>query len=247
MHHVLVAHAESLERMRSMGQDNCGIVLNFEATQAGTDRPEDIAAAARQDAINNRWFIQAIAGQGYPTEALEGLLPHMPKGWEDDLARIAAPLDWLGVNYYTRGLVTEDKSQPWPHLKGISGPLDKTQMGWEIYPDGLYSTLTRMKRDYVGDLPIYVTENGMARDESKDQGNTGDVERIRFIEDHFNAARRAIADGVNLRGFFYWSLLDNYEWAFGYEKRFGIVHVDYETLQRSPKASYHALRSMLYR
>lgn len=247
MHHTLLAHAESMERMRAMGRTDCGIVLNFEATEPATPAPADVAAAKRQDAINNRWFIQALAGQGYPEEALEGLQPHMPKGWEDDLSRIAAPIDWLGVNYYTRGLVAHDDTAPWPHLAGRTGPLDKTQMGWEIYPEGLLRTLRRLKDDYVGDLPMLVTENGIARDEDHDTGNQGDVERIKFIEDHFEAARKAIDHGVNLQGFFYWSLLDNFEWAFGYEKRFGIIHVDYETLQRRPKASYHALKSMLSR
>ncbi len=247
MHHVMVAHAESMERMRARGQKNAGIVLNFEASYPATDSAADKAAAARQDAIFNRWFIGAICGQGYPEEALEGLRPHMPACWEDDMARIAAPIDWLGVNYYTRGLLKEDRSQPWPHLGSVTGPLDKTQMGWEIYPDGLREVLCRLKDDFVGDLPMMVTENGMARDESQSNGNMGDVERIGFIEGHFQAALDAIAAGVNLNGFFYWSLLDNFEWAFGFEKRFGIVHVDYQSLKRTPKASYHALKAMLYR
>ncbi|MBE0414857.1 family 1 glycosylhydrolase, partial [Yoonia sp.] len=124
---------------------------------------------------------------------------------------------------------------------------DKTQMGWEIYPDGLHDVLVRMARDYVGDLPIFVTENGMAWADTVEDGAVYDPVRVAFVSDHFLAAKQAIADGANVQGFFYWSLLDNYEWAFGYEKRFGMVHVDFDTLQRTPKASYHALKSAISR
>ena len=120
-------------------------------------------------------------------------------------------------------------------------------MGWEIYPDGLHGFLTRLARDYVGDLPIYVTENGMAWDDHVENGAVFDPVRTKFVSDHILAAKQAITDGANVKGFFYWSLLDNYEWAFGYEKRFGMIHVDFETLKRTPKASYHALKSAIAR
>jgi beta-glucosidase len=119
-------------------------------------------------------------------------------------------------------------------------------MGWEIYPDGLHHFLIRA-RDALGALPVYVTENGMAHDDQAEAGAVADPERTNFITAHLDATRRAIADGVDVRGFFYWSLLDNYEWAFGYEKRFGLIHVDFQTLERTPKASYHALSSALAR
>jgi beta-glucosidase len=120
-------------------------------------------------------------------------------------------------------------------------------MGWEIYPDGLQTFLTRLSQNYVGDLPMYVTENGMAWDDHLENGAVADPERTKFISDHVTATKRAIDAGANVQGFFYWSLLDNYEWAFGYEKRFGIIHVDFETLKRTPKASYHALKSAIAR
>jgi len=172
---------------------------------------------------------------------------HMPAGWEDDMPEISQKMDWLGVNYYTRHKISHDATSPWPHMAGEEGPGDKTQMGWEIYPDGLYSFLTRLSQDYVGDMPMYVTENGMAWDDKIENGAVFDPVRVDFIDRHMDATRRAIADGANVKGFFYWSLLDNYEWALGYEKRFGMIHVDFETLVRTPKASYHALNAAIAR
>ncbi|MEL6838330.1 MAG: GH1 family beta-glucosidase [Pseudomonadota bacterium] len=247
MHHILLAHGIALSRLRDKGMKNCGIVLNFDHTEAKDDSPAAAQAAARTDAIFNRWFIEAIINGAYPAEALEGFAPHMPDGWENDMALISQPMDFLGVNYYTRHKVHADESTVWPHIQGEEGPGAKTQMGWEIYPDGLYTFLIRLARDYVGDMPIYVTENGMAWDDSVENGAVYDPERVQFVSDHVMAAHRAIADGANVQGFFYWSLLDNYEWAFGYEKRFGMIHVDFETLKRTPKASYHALKSAIAR
>jgi beta-glucosidase len=246
MHHVMKAHGAAMARLREMGHENLGIVLNFEHSAPASPRAEDAAAAARHDAIYNRWFIQALTKGTYPDQALAGLGPHMPKNWHDDMAQIAQPIDWLGVNYYTRSLYTDAPDAPWPHFKASRGLLPQTQMGWEIYPEGLTGFLIRLKTDYVGDLPIMVTENGMAWDDKVDHdGTVHDPERQAFITAHLDACQTAIAAGVNLTGFFYWSLLDNYEWAFGYEKRFGIVHVDFDTMTRSPKGSYHMLKQFL--
>jgi len=244
MHHITLAHGRAMTRLREMGQKNCGIVLNFEQTTPADDTAASATAAATQYAINNRWFIEAITRGTYPDEALAGLTPHMPKGWQDDMAEISQPIDYLGVNYYTRSNVAHDPDVPWPQCKNVAGTLDKTQMGWEIYPEGLLRVLTRMAQDYVGDLPMFVTENGIAWDDKIENGAVFDPERVAFMETHLRAIKDAIAQGANVQGFFYWSLMDNYEWAFGYEKRFGMVHVDFETLQRTPKASYHALKAM---
>jgi beta-glucosidase len=247
MHHILLAHGLAVERLRSMGQPNLGIVLNFDHANPATDTPEDHAASALADGIYNRWFIEGITRQTYPDNVLAGLGPHMPQGWQDDMATIGQPLDWLGVNYYTRHLHAHDPAAPWPHLRDVPGPLPKTQMGWEIYPDGLQSFLTRMARDYVGDLPIYVTENGMANADQLEDGAVTDRIREDYLFAHLHATKAAIDAGANVKGFFYWSLLDNYEWSLGYEKRFGLVHVDFETLKRTPKSSYHALRRAIAR
>ncbi len=248
MHHILLAHGLGMQRMRADGVTApLGIVLNFDHAAPASASAEDGAAAAVQDAIFNRWFIEAITRQSYPAEALEGLEPYLPQGWQADMAVIGQKLDWLGVNYYTRHIHQAAPGTPWPATREVAGPLDKTQMGWEIYPEGLHGFLTRLARDYVGDLPVFVTENGMANADAVDGGAITDEARIRFIEAHLGAMKQAIADGVNLKGFFYWSLLDNYEWAEGYAKTFGIVHVDYQTLQRVPKASYLALKRALAR
>ncbi len=247
MHHVNLAHAEAMLRLRGMGQNNLGIVLNFDRALPSDESAGAAAAANLQDAIFNRWFIQAITKGTYPAEVLEGFGAHMPKDWQADMQTIRQPLDWLGINYYTRGLYVPDTTIPWPSIRPVPGNLPKTQMEWEIFPDGLHHFLTRMARDYVGDLPLYVTENGMAWPDVVENGAVYDPQRVAFIHDHLQATHRAIADGANVKGFFYWSLLDNFEWALGYEKRFGIVHVDFETLKRTPKSSYHALKSVLSR
>ncbi|WP_193174669.1 GH1 family beta-glucosidase [Oricola nitratireducens] len=245
MHHVLLAHARALEAMRAAGHSNLGIVLNFEHANPASDRPEDVAAAKRYDGFYNRWFIEALTRKSYPQEILEAFGDHMPQGYQDDLQAIGAPIDWLGVNYYTRTNVAHDPASAWPSLKSVRGPLPKTDMGWEIYPDGLHGFLTRLHRDYTSDTPIIVTENGMAWDDRVEGGRVDDAERIAYFDTHLAAVRRAIADGAPVRGYFGWSLLDNYEWSFGYGKRFGMVHVDYETQKRTPKASFEAFRQAI--
>jgi len=247
MHHVLLAHGLAVERLRGMGQANLGIVLNFDHAASATDAPEDRAASDVYDAIFNRWFIEGITRQAYPDEVLAGLGPHMPANWQDDMPLIGQKLDWLGVNYYTRHLHAHAPGTPWPSLRDVPGDRPRTQMGWEIYPEGLHSFLVRLARDHVGQLPIYVTENGMAHAEELEDGQVNDEIREDFLFSHLAATRAAISEGANVRGFFYWSLLDNFEWAEGYEKRFGLVHVDFDTLVRTPKFSYHALARALAR
>lgn len=245
MHHIMLAHGEAMTRLREKGMENCGIVLNFDHTTPADDTPEAASAANLQDAIFNRWFVEAATKGTYPAEVLKGFGPHMPENWQDDMAQISQPMDWLGVNYYTRHKMLHDPDSAWPHLTTVDGDLPKTQMGWEIFPDGLHHFLTRLSNDYVGDMPLFVTENGMAWDDTVENGSVYDPERTKFVSDHILAAKRAIDDGANVQGFFYWSLLDNYEWAFGYEKRFGMIHVDFETQKRTPKASYHALKAAI--
>ncbi|WP_265500433.1 GH1 family beta-glucosidase [Paracoccus beibuensis] len=242
MHHVLLAHGTAIRALRAEGATSLGIVLNFETCHPADDSPAAARAAETQDAIYNQWFIRALMGQGYPDAALEGIGPHLPDRWQADMELIAQPLDWLGVNYYTRKLHAPDPGL-WPHAAELSGPLPKTQMDWEIRPEGLTEFLTRLARDHTGNLPLYVTENGMALGAGPDV--TQDDRRVEFIADHLRATRAAMDQGVDVRGFFYWSLLDNYEWGWGYGPRFGLVHVDYDTMARTPKASWHAFHRML--
>lgn len=247
MHHILLAHGLAVDRLRGMGQPDLGIVLNFNHYAAASDSTQDMAAADTMDGIFNRWFIEAITRRTYPDAVLAGLGPHMPDRWQDDMPTIGQRLDWLGVNYYTRATVAHDPTAIWPQARDVPTTLPTTQMGWEIYPQGLHGFLTRMARDYVGNLPMYVTENGMANADVVEDNAVSDRIREDYLFAHLAATRDAIADGANVKGFFYWSLMDNYEWAFGYEKRFGLVHVDFDSLKRTPKSSYHALRRAIAR
>jgi beta-glucosidase len=246
MHYVLCAHGTAIARMRSLGMTNLGAVCNFEYANPADDTAASVAAAGRYDAIYNRFFMGGIFHKSYPDLVLEGLEPHLPKGWDTDFDLIGAPVDWCGVNYYTRSNIAA-KDGPWPNVQAVEGPLDKTQMGWEIYPDGLYEFIMRTHREYTKGLPIYVTENGMANADPIVSGYIEDDARIAYIEAHLHAARRAIEDGVPLMGYYIWSLLDNYEWALGYEKRFGLVHVDFDTLERRPKKSFETVKGWIAR
>jgi beta-glucosidase len=238
MHHVLLAHGTAAQALRAGGLRSVGAVVNMEWVTPADDRPETLRAAATQDAIYNRFFLSGLFRGSYPDEALAGLAPHLPEGWQDDFATIRAPIDWLGINYYTRARITHAPG-PWPNIGALPGPLPKTTMGWEIYPQGLRDFLIRTARDFTGDLPLLITENGASFD------GIEDPQRIAYLAAHFDAARDAIAAGVPLRGYFVWSLMDNFEWALGYDKRFGIVHVDFDTLARTPKSSWHALKDAL--
>ncbi|UUP16983.1 GH1 family beta-glucosidase [Nitratireductor thuwali] len=245
MHHVLLAHGRSIQAMRALGMENLGLVTNFEYAAPADDSREAAEAARLYDGIYNRWFLDGVFKKSYPEEVLAGLRPHMPEGYERDFDIIAEPVDWVGINYYTRKLIAPDGSGQFPALKEVEGPLPKTLMDWEIYPDGLAFFIDRVHRDYAKGLPIYVTENGMASADRLAGGAVGDPARIDFLNQHLARVRQAIDAGVPLKGYFIWSLLDNYEWALGYEKSFGLVHVDFDTLQRTPKASWHALKEAL--
>ncbi|HBM61890.1 MAG TPA: beta-glucosidase, partial [Citreicella sp.] len=205
-----------------------------------SDEPEARHAAAIYDGIYNRWFLGGVFKGAYPQIVLDGLEPHLPQNWQDDFPTITQKLDWCGLNYYTRKRIAPAPG-PWPALCEVEGPLPKTAMGWEIYPQGLQDFLIRTAADYTGDLPLYVTENGMAAPDLMRGGDVDDPDRLSYLAAHLEALRAAQARGVPVKGYFVWSLLDNYEWSFGYEKRFGLVHVDFDTLARTPKASYHAM------
>ncbi|MEL6644653.1 MAG: GH1 family beta-glucosidase [Pseudomonadota bacterium] len=246
MHHVLVAHGTAIQTMRGLGMSNLGAVCNFEYAQAADDSPEAIAAAQLYDGYYNRFFLSGLFHKSYPEDVLEGLGPHLPDGWQDDFDLIGSPVDWCGLNYYTRKIIAPN-DDPWPGHDEVPGTLPKTAMGWEIYPDGLEFFLKRTHEEYTKGLPLYVTENGMAAPDEVSGGRVEDPHRIDYLNAHVAAVQNALADGVPVAGYFIWSLMDNYEWALGYEKRFGLIHVDFDTLQRTPKASYHRLASALAR
>lgn len=246
MHHVLLAHGRAIQALRATGVGNLGAVFNFERALPADDSAGSILAATTYDAFYNRWFISAIFRREYPAEALAGLCRHMPRGWQDDFDTIAQPLDWCGANYYTCKRIAP-AAGAWPALAEVEGPLPKTDMGWEIHPESLGFFLRRMHREYTGNLPLYVTENGMAAPDRLTGGAVQDEDRIAYLTSHLAEVAKVAAEGVPVRGYFCWSLLDNFEWAFGYGKRFGLVHVDFTSLKRTPKASYHALARALAR
>ena len=172
-------------------------MLNFSEILPAAEGEE--AAVDLSDAISNRWFIESIERGTYPQVVLDGLGSHMPPRWQEDMATISAPIDRLGVNYYSRAIVSHDADAPWPSTRGHEGPLPKTQMGWEIYPEGLGNLLMRMARDYVGALPIFVTEDGMAWDDHVQDGEVEDTVRRNYVAAHLDAARQAIAGGPMCR------------------------------------------------
>ncbi|MEL6946710.1 MAG: GH1 family beta-glucosidase [Pseudomonadota bacterium] len=252
MHHVLLAHAEAMEVLRANGVENLGIVLNLEVATPATNSAADQKAAQTYDGIYNRWFLSALFGHSYPDDILEGLGSHLPDRWQSDMDAISKPIDWLGLNYYTRKHIAHDAAAPWPACRDVPHiPNEEnentTAIGWEIYPNGLRDFLVWARDGYSGDTPIYITENGLASDDIITKENVDDPQRIRFLNDHWDAMKQALQADVPVKGYFVWSLLDNYEWALGYDARFGIVHVDRETFERTPKSSWRALKTALQR
>ena len=245
MHHVMLAHGKALEVLKSHGQSNLGIVLNLGHGEPASNTQADINATKTFDAIHTRWFMDSLFKGNYPKDMLSKVEKYMPENFESDMKLISSPIDWLGVNYYTRGVIKAAPHEPWPHFEGEEGVLPKTQMGWEIYPEGLELLLKRIYNDYTNEIPIMITENGMANEDVVSNDICDDPIRVKYFEDHLQAVIRCIAYGVPVKGFFGWSLLDNYEWAYGYEKRFGLVHVDYETQKRTPKASFKAFQKAI--
>jgi beta-glucosidase len=238
-HHLLLGHGLAAAALRAAAPApvSVGAVLNLSPCEPASDDPADVAAAIRVDGHTNRWWLDPLYGRGYPADMIAeyGIEPPVHPG---DLELIAAPMDHFGLNYYFRQVVTADPDGPAPHARMVSVPdWTITAMGWEVHADGLEHLLLRLHDEY--DVPrIYVTENGSAwPDEIEPDGNVEDKDRIAYLEQHLAACAQAADAGVDVRGYFAWSLLDNFEWAYGYAKRFGLVHVDYPTQRRTVKAS----------
>lgn len=242
-HHVLLSHgwAVPVIRANSPGSE-VGITLNFEIKTPASASPTDTRKTLIEDGIYNRWFLSPLYGRHYPADALAHFAPSFPEGLDfiqpGDFDFIAAPTDFLGVNYYSRHIVRDETSADnLPQTTFRDLPKTDLPVHWEIYPEGLYHLLNRIHFEY-GPAKIYITENGASFSIGPDgDGRVPDVQRLNYLRDHFAAARRAMVNGVPLKGYFVWSLLDNFEWAQGYIPRFGIVYVDYETQQRIPKDS----------
>ncbi len=237
-HHLLRAHAAAVQACRAAGAPSVGLVVNLEPQHPASDRPADRAAAARADAYINRQYLDPVFFGRDPEEMVEIFGPSWPARPAAELAALRQPIDFLGVNYYSRGVVREDPAAvPARASKVRQAGSAYTELDWEVFPDGLTETLTWVKKRY-GDVPLYVTENGAAfADPLPAGGSVEDPLRVAYLREHLLAARSAIAAGVDLRGYFVWSLLDNFEWSHGTSKRFGIVHVDFASQRRTPKRS----------
>lgn len=245
-HHLLLAHAEAVGRCRSVGGGRIGIAVNLEPQHPASPSEADQVAAARRDAFVNRWFLDPLFHGAYPPELASIFGAAWPESPAGDLERLRVPGDFIGVNYYSRGLVRANPAaQPLgaERVTPQEGPL--TAMDWEVYPAGLTEILVWLSTRY-GDPPLYITENGAAfEDPSPVDGEVADPARVAYLRSHLDAARAAIARGVDLRGYFVWSLLDNFEWAQGYGKRFGLFQLDGVTQERTPKTSARLYREVI--
>jgi beta-glucosidase len=238
-HHLLCSHAAAVEAYRAEGRNRIGLVVNLEPKTPASDRLEDLAATKRADAYMNRQYLDPVFFGRYPEEMKEIFGEAWPEMPEEDLARIRQPIDFLGVNYYTRSVTKDDPSAlPVRAGREIQRNHTYTETDWEVWPQGLTDTLVWVKERY-GDIPLYVTENGAAFFDPPVAlaDPHPDPLRVAYLRDHLRAAHRAIEQGVDLRGYCAWSLLDNFEWSLGYSKRFGIIHVDFATQKRTIKES----------
>jgi beta-glucosidase len=243
-HHALLAHGWAVEAIRRASPDaEVGIVVDPWPIHPASDDPADVAAAWAEDGVRNRWFFDPLLRGAYPEDVLERFEAEAPPIRDGDLETISVPLDFLGVNNYSRRIVRAGLNGTAIDVPAPGGEL--TDMGWEVYPDALHESLVRMHREY-GVESIYITENGAAfADVRSHDGRIHDVERIAFLDGYLDAIERARAEGVPVRGYFVWSLLDNFEWSLGYSKRFGLVYVDYPTLERVPKDSFYWYRDLI--
>lgn len=238
-HNILRAHGEGVLALRSLTKKPVGIVLNLEPKYPASDRAEDLAATVRADAFMNRQYLDPLFRGSYPADMRELFGEAWPEHPDADLGVITTPIDFLGINYYSRGLTTDDKAVAIERAGRVKNPsATYTEMGWEVFPQGLTDILVRVAKDYTK-VPLYVTENGSAFYDPPTAPDNGvdDPLRVDYLRAHLRAVREAIARGAEVGGYFAWSLMDNFEWSEGYSKRFGLVHVDYATQKRTPKRS----------
>ncbi|PYC82758.1 beta-glucosidase [Streptomyces tateyamensis] len=245
-YHLHLGHGLAVRALRAaVPGARIGIVNNLSSIEPASDSPADLAAARRADGHINRWWLDPVLGRGYPQDMVDLYGVELPVQ-DGDLELIGAPLDWVGLNYYFRQIVADDPAGPVPRFRQLPGPNpERTAMDWEVHAPGLEELLLRLTEEY-GVRRLYVTENGAAyRDTVTADGRVEDAERTAYLEQHLAACARAVAKGAPLAGYFAWSLLDNFEWAYGYDKRFGLVHVDYETQRRTVKRSGHRYAELI--
>jgi beta-glucosidase len=237
-HHLLLAHGTAVQAYRASGRNQIGLVVNIEPKYPASGSEADAAATRRADAYMNRQFLDPVLRGAYPDELAQLFGAGWPT-WPADMDVIRQPLDYIGVNYYTRSVVRFDPDA-WPLQAAPVRQRHRThtETGWEVFPQGLTDTLLWIK-DRYGNPPVYITENGAAFFDPPQVEGAGlqDPLRVDYLRKHIRAGHEAIARGADIRGYFAWSLFDNLEWAYGFSKRFGLIHMNYETLQRTLKAS----------
>ncbi|MBW8836489.1 MAG: family 1 glycosylhydrolase, partial [Burkholderia sp.] len=243
MHHLLLAHGLGTVALRAHDEAPVGLVANVCQVTPASDSEADRIATERAFASANVWPLDPLFLGRYPAPLRE-LWPDAVASVRDgDMAAIGAPLDFLGINYYFRQVIASDGAHGFV-VKPLPG-VERTQMGWEVFPDGLRDLLLAFRQRYPTLPPIYITENGMASADAVEGGRVQDAQRARYFNSHLAAVDQAMRQGVDVKGYFAWSLMDNFEWSYGYEKRFGLVHVDYATQVRTPKDSALAFRQFL--
>jgi beta-glucosidase len=246
-HHILLSHGRAVEALRAEVPDaRVGIALSLHPCRPATPGAQDAAAAQRYDGLRNRWFLDPLNGRGYPSDAWAQFGKNAPMVRHRDLETIAAPIDFLGINYYFPETIEHSAGAGPLSVRVLhADDVERTANGWEVCPDGLVQLLARVTDDYAP-AEIYLTENGACYDDDVlADGVVLDAQRRSYLERHLVAARECIARGVPLRGYFAWTLLDNFEWAEGYTRRFGLTHVDFATQRRTLKASGNWYRDFL--
>ena len=229
-HYVCLGHGLGVQAARAETEKPIGVVLNFTPGRLETKTKINTEALERYEAVTNTWYLSAIMKGNYPDVALQDLEVYLPNGWKQDLLTIKEPIDFIGINYYTTVLL-KSGGDKFPFVEFIERNLPKTDMGWDVEPVGLREALNLVS-DYAPNLPLYITENGMAS-----KNAIADIDRIEYYKQHLNEVEKA-SKTLPIKGYFAWSLLDNFEWALGYDKRFGLVQVDYETQKRTMKDSF---------
>lgn len=251
-HNAMVAHGRAVSVLRALWPDaEVGITLNLCLSYPASDMPGDRLAARIADGQQNRWFLDPLYGRDYPEDLWTYYGDTVPEMEADDMEIISTPTDFLGINYYhnqfVRSVNTQTNGSGFASLSRddlIAAGYELTEMDWPVMPDGLRELLVRVNKDYQPGA-IYITENGAAFADQVEDGSVHDPRRVSYLREHLSSARRAISEGVPLRGYFAWSLMDNFEWALGYSKRFGIVYVDYQTQQRILKDSAHFYQKVI--
>ncbi len=240
-HNLMRAHGAAVKVYREIGRQEIGLVVNIEPKYAASNQPCDVAATRRAEAYMNEQYLDPAMLGAYPPEMKEVFNGGWPMWKSDDLKLIHQPIDWLGINYYTRSVTKHDETA-WPVMASSvkQKTATYTETNWEVFPQGLTDTLAWVKTRY-GDIPLYITENGAAFYDPPEaaNGRVRDPLRVDYLQKHLLAVLKAIRQGVNIKGYMVWSLMDNLEWSLGFAKRFGIVHINFDSLERTPKDSAH--------